>query len=186
MGMSSETHSGTILSNTGPGSAPAKLIIMETEAGARTLSGAAQTIQSARSTDEICNAGDLIKYLNIFIQVAPRDVAPTADRNGWLEWAMVTKREADVDIPSSQTGVSTLATIATRMYRNECVYTGFIPVGAQQANGQSISIKIPKPKQKIKIGDTFVLFTYFRGSSAADVSTDTLRLLTSYMYKCYH
>ncbi len=185
-GKSFETHADSFLANVGSGSTVGKFIITETEVGARSTTGSPQSVQSFRSTDETCNVGDFIKYINVKIQCAPRDVTPANDRNGWIEWAIVGKREADADIPNTQIGNLTVATIAKQMYKNECIFTGSFPMGATQANQETIQVRIPKPKVMLKTGDTFVLFTYFRSSNSANVATNTMRLINSYMYKCYH
>ncbi len=181
---SSEHHSGTFVSNVGPGKLVGEFEILETEGGLRTTTGASQTIQDSRSTAEVCNVGDLVKYVNLFIQCTPR---VTADKNmGWLEWAFVCVKESEVSIPNTQIGVETLGVIAKRMYRNECIFTGFIPLGTSQANGQSISIKIPKTKSTLRMGDEWRLYTYFRSSNSAAVTDDDVRLIESFFYTCYH
>ncbi len=164
---------------------PGKYVIAETEGGARSLSGAATQIQGNRTTDERCNVGDLIKYVNIQIEVAGR-VIDDANQNSWLEWAFVCKREADADIPITQVGTQTLGDIATNMYRNECIYTGMIPIGINQGNGQNLMIKLPKTKQYLRLGDTFVIFTYIRSSNSVAASTTSHRLIQSFNFKCYH
>ncbi len=176
-------HASTMLVNIGSASVPTKFVIAETEGGARSVSGAPKSVQSFRSTDETCQVGDCIKYVNVIFQASPR-LDQIAD-SGWIEWAIVGKREADVDIPIGQTGVQTLGVIANQMYRNEVIYTGVFPVGKAQANSQSVMVKIPKTKQWLHIGDTIVVFAYFRSNLSTDVSTDRVRLVMSYIYKSY-
>lgn len=177
-------HAGTIIANIGSGSTVGKLIMVETEVGARTTTGGAQSTKSFSSTDETCNIGDLIKYINVNMQIAPR-VSGGTDANGWLEFAVVAKREADADVPNTQIGNLTLGNIAKNMYRNECIWTGFIPCGDSMPNGVQLHIKVPKAKQYLKIGDTIVLFYYWRSNLSTSVLTDSNRFIGSYMYKAY-
>lgn len=176
-------HSGTLLDNVGSGSVPTKFVTIETEVGPRSTTGAPKSVQSFRSTDEICQIGDCIKYVNLFIQVAPRTA--TANDVGWLEWAYVCQRENDADIPITQVGNQTLGVIAKQMYRNECVYTGNIPIGSAQANKLDIQLKIPKPKTFLHIGDEYNLYVYYRSTNSADVQTDNIRVILSYFYTSY-
>ncbi len=185
--LSSVQHSGSQIDNTGSGSVPETLEFMETQGGARTTSGSEQNITNLRTTGETCNVGDIVKYVNLFIQAGGRDGIETdADRVGWLEYAIVLKRSADASIPITQLGVDTLGTVATRMYVNECIWTGNFPVGVAQPNSVSLQIKIPKTKQKIHLGDVWVLNMFFRSTSSTSTSTAAVRLWSSYMYKSYN
>ncbi len=179
-------HSGTFVQNVGNGSAPDQFEIMETEAGLRTTTGAPQTIKDSASTQEVCNIGDIIKYINLFIQICPRpDIGVLANQLGWLEWALVMVKESEADVPITQLGTQTLGNVCTNMFRNECIFTGCIPTGSRQGNYQAIKIKVPKFKQKIRFGDEWRLITSFRSSTSVDVTTDTNRLIKSFMYKSY-
>ncbi len=176
-------HSGTLLGNTGCASVPEAFVICKTSGGPRSTTGAPQTIQSLASTDDDCRTGDLIKYVNIHLQAAGRDTV--AADNGWMEYAVVTRREADPVIPTTRTGVQTLGDIATNMFRNECLWTGFFPVGRRMPNGVNLSIKIPKPKQFLKLGDTITFFFMFRSQLSTCVETDNIRFIASFNYKAY-
>ncbi len=176
-------HAGTLLANIGNASVPTKFVICETEGGARSTTGAAKSVQGSRSTEETCQVGDIIKYINIFFQIGPRTAA--IPESGWLEWCVVCKREADADIPTGQTGVFTLPVIAQNMYRNEVVFTGVIPVSNTQPNAQTVMLKIQKAKVRLNLGDTIVIFAYFRSVVSTDVQTDSNRLVMSYIYKSY-
>ncbi len=180
-------HSDSIIANTGQGSAPATFVVSRTDVGARTLTGATQNIQAEGATDEKCQVGDLIKYVNLFIQHCPRpNVGSTSNRTGWLEWAFVCVKESEAPVLATLMGTQTLGDVCTKMYRNECIYTGVSPCGEQQSAYLAITIKIPKFKQYLRIGDQWRFITFWRSSSSTDVTTDTHRLMKSYMYKSYN
>ncbi len=179
-------HGDTQILNAGGGSNPSTFPIMETEAGVRTTTGATQTIQDSASTGEVCRTGDIIKYVNLFLQAAPRATATTPTENpGWLEWAFVCVRENENVVPITTTGTQTLGIICRNMFRNECLLTGNLAVGLNQANSVAIQIKIPKTKQKIKIGDEWRFITWFRSWSSTNTDTNNVRVIKSFMYKAY-
>ncbi len=181
-GKSGVKHAGTNLVNSGSGSVPTKFIIIESAAGDRTEGS--QTIQQDATTDERCRTGDLIKFVNIHIQCASR-VGNEDERMGWLEYACVWKRGAESDLSITQLGVQTLGETATNLYRNDCIWTGFVPIGLTQPNGVSLALKMPKSKQFLKLGEEFVLFTYFRSQNSASVATTSIRQVNSFNYKAY-
>ncbi len=185
-GRSSISHADTKLLNSGSGSIPDQFEILETEAGTRTLTGGTQTITDSRSTGEVVNIGDIVKYVNLFIEFGPRpNITPNEDRLGWLEWALVMVKESEADVPITDIGIQTLGTICKNMFRNECIFTGAIPGGQNQCNYQAISIKVPKFKQKITFGDEWRFITYFRAVSSTATGTDNVRIVKSFMYKGY-
>ncbi len=177
-------HAGTLLSNIGHGSVPTEFEVLETEAGTRTLTGASQTITDSRSTAEVVNIGDIVKYINLFIQISSRS-SIDEDRQGWLEWAFVCVKESEASIPITNLGVDTLGVCANRMYRNECIYTGNIPCGMAVPNSLDIKIKIPKSKQIIRFGDEWRFYVFWRSNNSADMSTIDMRCVQSFMYKAY-
>lgn len=186
MGKVGIQHADTKLINHGGGSIPDTFEIMETEAGLRTVTGATQTIQDSASTGEVCRTGDTIKYVNLFLQTVPRPGSGAdADSLGWLEWAFCMVKESEVTVPITSVGTQTLGVICTNMFRNECIFTGAMPIGLKQANNISIKIKVPKFKQKIRIGDEWRFITWWRSSNSADVSTTAMRTVKSFMYKAY-
>ncbi len=179
-------HADTKLLNSGSGSVPDTFEIMETEGGIRSLTGATQTIQDSASTGEVCRVGDIIKYVNLFIETGPRNNQGVAqDRNGWLEWAFVCVKESETTVPITTIGTQTLGVICTNMFRNECIYTGCIPHGVDIPNYAEIKIKIPKFKQKIRLGDEWRFITYFRATSSTASGTVETRQVKSFMYKTY-
>ncbi len=181
------THADTNITNAGSAQLPGKFNILETEGGARPTSGAEKTITDSRTTGEVCNVGDIIKYVNLFIQCGPRSTATDADeRTGWLEWAFCCLHESDLAVTASQTGVLTLGNICKNMYLGECILTGIFPVGNAQCNNVAISIKIPKHKQKIDLGTEWRLITYFRSVKTTAIDSDSVRLIKSFMYKGYN
>ncbi len=144
------------------------------------------TIQSSSSTDDDCRTGDTVKYTNLHVEVGPRqDQGSTSDRTGWLEWALVLVRENETEVPSTRLGVQTLGDICTNMYRGECIYTGSIPVGNSQPAVGEITLKIPKRKIKIKLGDEWRFLAFFRAVSSTSTSTVAVRLIRSYNHIVY-
>ncbi len=181
-------HSDSLTSNVGGATAPAAMVVLDTETGARTVTGSTQTIQVGMGTNEEVNTGSVVKYVNLFLQVATRPASATTenDANGWLEWAFVMVKETETAVPITNLGTQTLADVCTKMYRNECIYTGAIPVGHQQPNYVEIKIKVPRFKQRIFIGDQWRFVTFFRDTNTTSVETDSQRLIKSFMYKSYN
>jgi len=176
-------HSGTFIDNVGPASTPASFEVLKTGGGPRSTDGAPQTIQSFSSTDEDCKTGDVVKFINLHIQVGPRVASTQDQRTGWIEWALICVRENETQMPITRTGVQTIGDIATNMYRAECIYSGNVPTGANQAVNQEISLKIPPKKQAIKLGDEWRFITYFRSVETTGTGTTNVRLVKSYNYK---
>lgn len=179
------THSATLISNTGPGSAPAHMRVIETEGGARTQTGVTQNFAASRDTDEKCNIGDVIKFINLFIQCGPRTGAGSL-KTGWLEWAVIIGKEAEVVIPITQLGVQTLGVTAIRMFPQQCLLTGAMPVGEFGPNYQAIQIKLPKKANFLRMGDKLDFVTYFRTVNSVETGVDNVRLIKSFIYQCYY
>ncbi len=174
------------MANVGQGTTAQTFPILETEAGTRTTTGATQTIKDSASTGEVCEVGDIVKYVTLYLQAAGRQsVANPFNINGWIEWAFVCVKESETAVPNTQLGVQTLADVCMKMFRNECIYTGAVPIGEAIPNYAEIKIKIPKLKQQIKLGDEWRFITSIRSNNSADVSTDRIRLIKSFSYKCY-
>ncbi len=178
-------HSRTNVQNTGAGTVDSSTVL-QTSGGARSTGGATTAITDDRTTGERVNVGDIVKYLNIFIQCSPRtDIDLESDRTGWLEYALVMVKQSEGVVPITNLGLQTLGDVTTKMFRNECIWTGNFPVGTNQPNSISLHIKVPKFKQKIRLGDDWRLVTYFRAFSSTSVSTVAVRLIASYIYKAY-
>ncbi len=184
-GKGHSTHSGTLVLTTGPASAPNHFRIVETQGGQVTADGTVQSYADERRTDETCNVGDLVKYINVFIETGPNRNTGVTQENGWLEWAVIAVKEQDIVIPITNLGTQTLGVIANRMYPTRCLLTGFIPVGLTQCNGAVISIKVPRKNQFLAFGDSIEVVTFFRTSNITSTATDTNRALVSYIYKAY-
>ncbi len=179
-------HSDTNILNTGGAAVPTKFVVLETSAGARTVTGATQTTKSQSGTDELCNIGDIVKYINLFAEAAQRfDASEDDDNRGWLEWAFMMVKENETEVPITQMGVQTLGDVCTKMYRNECIYTGMIPLGLNQPATLDIKIKVPRFKQKIRIGDEWRFVCYARDLKATSTNAVNVRLVRSFMYKSY-
>ncbi len=183
LGKTGVKHAGTLLANIGPATVvTTKQVIIESSGGAR--QEAVQEIQDAAFTDETCRSGDLIKYVNAHIQVSTRFPAST-DSQGWFEYAFVWKREGETDVTNGSLGTLTLGTVCTNLYRNDCIWTGFIPVHQDGSSGTEVKLKMPRSKQFLKLGEEFVLFVIYRSNNSASVSTDLMRVVLSYNYKAY-
>ncbi len=94
-------------------------------------------------------------------------------------------KESETTTPITNMGVQTLGNVATNMFRNECIFTGCIPVGLAIPNYTEIKIKVPKFKQKLRIGDQWRLLVFYRSQNSASVSTTSMRVVMSCMYKSY-
>ncbi len=176
----------TNLTNIGAGSAPGSFNVLETQGGARTLTGGTQVIKSSADTGEVCNVGDMVKYVTLFIEVGPRThQGSLVDRIGWLEWAFVCVKESETAVPITDMGIQTLGSVCNHMFRNECIYTGMVPVGTTQPVTQEIHLKIPQTKSKITLGDEWRFITSFRSVLSTSTSTVSIRLVKSFQYKCY-
>ncbi len=178
-------HSVTSVGNTGA-AAVESFSFLETDVGARTVAGAVQNIKGKATTGDIINVGDIVKYVNLFIECGSRPtIEDPDDRTGWCEYAVVMVKELETAVPTTNLGTSTLGDVCTKMFRNECMWTGAFPIGLAQPNSTAITIKVPKFKQKLRIGDEWRLLLHFRAVDAASVSTTAIRFIMSAMYKSY-
>ncbi len=177
-------HSSTLIGNIGSGSIPTTFVIYATDIGNRSSTGGVQTIKDSATTGLECNVGDIIKYVNICIETAPRFL-DNANNGGWLEWALVFQKEQLELMGLTNLGTQTLGDTATKQFRNNVLLTGCFPIGINQGNSQDLKIKIPPTFQKLKLGGNLILFSYFRSVSSTDVRTDSHRHLTSAIFKCY-
>ncbi len=185
-GLGFEKHSGTKVHTIGPGTVViANHIIRDTEVGDRTPAGNNDTITLGRSLSEECNVGDKCKFVNIHIQTGPRTI--TADTNvGWMEWAFCCHKGDDAPPVNTNLGTQTLGDVCTKYLRQECVYTGAIPIGKEQTAVAEISLKIPKNKVRLTVGDLWILYLFGRTVSATESGTNNFRVITSFNYKNYH
>ncbi len=183
MGKQGIKKAGSFIANSGPASAPTTFEVLVTEGGARPTSGLETTITEGRTTGETVNVGDIVKYINLVMEVMPR--LENLKNIGFLEWAFVCHKEIDPDPPITNVGTLTLGTICMNMFRGDCIYTGCIPVGIQTPNCQFVSLKIPKNHTSIKLGDQWHLYTYFRTASSVETGTTEIRQVLSFNYKAY-
>ncbi len=181
-----EKHSDTKVHIIGPGTAAVPFeIIRDTEQGARSEAGNTDTIQLGRGNNEECNQGDIVKFVNLIIQIAPRGSA-AAQKVGWIEWAFCIMKESDLAPVKTNLGTNTLGDVMIKYLRNQCIMTGVIPVGQYSSSVQNISLKIPKAWQMLKTGDVWKVFLNARTSDATATGTDNWMVLTSFIYKNYH
>ncbi len=181
-------HAGTLVDNTGAGTGSFfAMQALNVEAGLRTTSGGVQTTKDNANTEELCNIGDIVKYINFCIQACPRGANPTNDNDNcaWLEWAVVYQEERNIAPTVANIGVLTLGAICSHFYRENCLMTGCFPIGTKQAMSTDLHIKVPQKWIRAKIGWVCTLFCYIRTSDSTDVRTDSHRLVASYHYKCY-
>ncbi len=186
LGKATEKHSGTKIHVIGPGTvAVANHIIRDTEVGDRTPAGNNDTITLGRSLEEECNVGDQCAYINIHLQCANR--SSTNDQNtGWIEWAVALHKGDDAPPINTNLGVSTLGDVVTKYLRQECLFTGAIPVGLNQPAVGEIKLKIPKNKQKLRVGDQWVIYFYARNITSTETATDTFLVISSFNYINHH
>ncbi len=178
-------HSATSVGNTGANTVES-FSFCETAGGARSLGGATTTITAQRTTGDECNVGDVIKYVNLFLQAAGRtDTDLDKDRVGWMEYAVVMVKESEAPVLITNLGLETLGDVCTKMFRNECIWTGMFPVGKDQPNMISLQIKVPKFKQKLRLGDEWRFIFHFRSFDAGSTSSIAVRFIASTIYKAY-
>ncbi len=175
-------HAHTYIRVTGPATVPTENVIIESEAGPRTE--ASQAIQDSANTAETCRTGDLVKFVNVHIQTATRSSTEEVDI-GWLEYAFVWKKEAQAAPTITNIGTLTLGTVCTNLYRNDCIWTGFVPVFLNGANGVNLQLKMPRAKQYLKVGEEFVCYIYYRTQSSTETGTDNNKAIVSFNYKAY-
>lgn len=179
-------HSDTGITIHGSGSAPSELVLMNTDVGARTTTGGTQNIQDTATTDNTVTVGSIIKYVNLILCTASRPVETTTDNSiGWLEYAIVCVKETETSMPITLVGTNTLMDLAQKMYRNECIWTGAMPVSNTVPNQNNLVIKIPKHKQKITVGDEWRLYFYYRDTLATEAGTITHKTVNTVMFKSY-
>ncbi len=180
-------HSSALVGNQGQGGAIFDHIIFDTTVGIRNVSGASQTIKDTATTENECNVGDIIKYVNICLQCSPRGANPTNDNDnaGWLEWAVIYSKERTTNITSANLGVATMGVVCSHSLREDCLMTGCFPIGTKQAMAQDLHIKIPQRMCRLKIGSILRILCHIRTSSSTDVRTDSHRLMVSSHFKCY-
>lgn len=182
-------HATTLVDNTGSGVGSFfDMVIYKTNVGDRAISGGVKTIQDQSNTEEICQVGDIIKYVNICLQASPRGVTPTDDLDnaGWLEWAVVFSEESTLDVTTANIGVLTLGVCCSHFYRENCIMTGCFPIGTKQAMAQDIKIKLPKKCTRLRMGYKLRIYCYVRTSKSTDTRTDSHRLIASAHFKSYN
>lgn len=185
MPKSKEKHSGTKVHLIGPGTVlVANHILRDTEVGARDPAGGNDTIQLGRSYEAECNVGDVCRYINVMLQCGPTVNANTSA--GWIEYAFVTKREADADPVNTNLGTQTLQNVCTTYFRNECFHTGAVPIGQAQCATANILLKIPKAKQVLRAGEQIVLYLYARTPNSVETATQTFKVYSTFIYSNHH
>lgn len=165
------------------------MTLVRTNVGDRISSGTITVLKDEMNSGNKCMVGDIVKYINICVQVAPRWVtggAPVADDNGWLEFGIVKIKEGHVAPSTTNLGTKTLGDILTTDYRGDCIHTGCLPIGAQQGTSIDLKIKLPKVWCKLQWGSKLLLYFHYRSSGATDVRSDSMRVITSFLFKSYN
>ncbi len=183
MGKEAIKKSTTLLDNIGSGSAIyTHELVSVTD---RTAGGTIITIRDSQDTATKANVGDVLKYVNITIQAANRDTNVEPGDSGWLEWGISMFKESTPTFNTSQFGTQTLGDSLTKAQRGNVLLTGVIPVGSIQPITQNIKIKIPANRVKLQLGSNLILYCYFRSTDSTDIRTDSVRIVTSALYKLY-
>jgi len=169
----------------GNGSDVQEFGIISTSTGDRSLDGGTQTTRENANTGGRVQISDIVKYVNLEIKSVVTEDGETAFTNGFIEWAVVWRNEVSIPIPSTNIGTLTLATIATRMFRGDCLMTGSYPMAHTLPNIQNVVIKLPKKAIKQKIGNELTLYFMFRDGNTTDLQTTTIKTITSSMFKVY-
>ncbi len=183
--MSYEKHSDSLVSVIGPGTVVIpSMLIRDSEVGDRSPDGNTDTIQLGRGNNEECNVGDLCKFINIHIQAGPKADASTSA--GWIEWAFCIMKGSDAEPTKTNLGTNTLGDIMTKYLRNQCIFTGAIPIGFTQPASVTILLKIPKRWIRLVQGDVWRLFFMPRTVSTTETGTNNYHVVTSFNYKNYH
>ncbi len=188
MGKGKIMHTETDLGNTGNGVSTIETsTLVDCQAGARTTTGAAKSITQNRGTDELCNLGDIIKYINIHMEVGPRStIGNVDDRTGWYEYAIVLEKEDFVVMPTTNIGTQNLGVMCLRQYPGDCIWTGQFPIGSAQPNSVDLHLKIPSTHNMLKDGDKWILMTFFRSVSSTSTETAAVRFIHSWSFKAYN
>ncbi len=181
-------HTDTAILTIGGASTPSEVVLLETDAGARTVDGSTQNIIANQTTDNTVTVGCTVKYINFIIECASRPAETSGTSNdgvGWVEWAIVMVKESETTLPITNVGANGLGDVATKMYRNECIYTGCIPCSRSNPNCQNITIKVPKFKQVIRLGDEWRLYVIYRDVLVTSTATDSARVNIFTHFKSY-
>ena len=188
MGKVATKHSSTIVNVTGQGSVAAgALTIYQVDAGQRDVFGATIVTKSEADTDNKLNIGDIVKYVNICLQVGNRNVDNMQEDNdnGWIEYGIVWQNQTILSPASTNSGLHTLGDILVKQFRGDVIWTGCLPVGLQQPTALDLKIKLPKKASKLVIGSSLTLFWRFRSVNSTDLRTDSCKVIASCMYKSY-
>jgi len=185
MGKDPIKKSATLIDNVGPSSGITTFILIANTAS-RSLDGSAITVRDQQDTGTKANIGDIIKYINIRIQAGAREsVASEDDTSGWLEWGVVKQKETFIAPLVTNLGIQTLGDTLVKQFRGDVLLNGALPVGGDIPNVADIQIKVPKIFNKMQLGSSMTLFTYFRSVNSASTATDLINLTLSTQYKLY-
>jgi len=187
MGKDPIKQAHSLVSLVGNGSNVTEFLLYETRTGDRSVDGSAQSTKLGGSTSQVVEISNIIKYINIIIQGAITEAGQTMqdDTQGWVEWAVTWREQSSQQIPSTNLGTETLGVLASRIFRGNCLMSGQFPVSVNLPNVEKILIKLPKKMVKIKIGDEMILQLHFRSSNSTDLTTDTVKIISSAHFKVY-
>ena len=146
MGKDAIKKSGTLIANIGQGTLGVHShVIIDTNIGQRDSTGITRNILQQQTTDNECNLGNIIKYVNLCIEIGPRtDAGQEDNNNGWLEYGIVKYKETFIAPETNSLGTNTLGDNLTKNFRGDVLWTGCLPCGSQQPNAVDLRLKIPK------------------------------------------
>lgn len=129
----------------------------------------------------------IIKYMNIRLQSAIRDVSPSAPC--WVEYAVICfeNQQAIPTIDSKITagiGTNTLGEMCKNLYRGHCIWSGAFGVSAELPQVLDLKIKVPDKFCKVKVGQYMMFIWTARTANVTDTTT-TVRSMYSHSYKAY-
>jgi len=175
--------SRTQLTNIGNGDAIANHVILVTDAGDRVAG--TSVIKDTANNNNICNVGDTVKYVNFCLQAGARDVTPEDEAQGWIEYGLVLQTEAEVVPTNATLGTQVLQDLLSKLFRNNCIFTGCFPIGGDQPFTTDLKFKIPSKYTTIRQGANWHVYTAFRSVQSTSMVVDPVRLVTSHIYQCY-
>ncbi len=151
------------------------------------ITSTAHALEGADFKNE-CSPNSIIKYINLTIQAAIK--TDNAEfRPGWIEYALIHFENENVTPPipsaiSTGLGTETLPNLVKTWYRGHAVWTGSVPISAENPVALPLSIKIPNKWCKNARGTFWKLWVIYRSSKGTDTVTE-IKSINSAQYKCY-
>jgi len=148
--------------------------------------GLGDVFENADTADK-CAPNSIVKYVNIRLQTAIRDVAPEAP--SFQEYALVVFEELQgaptVDaIIVAGLGTQTLGDLCVNLYRGNCIWNGAYAVSREVPGVLDLKIRIPDKFCKQKRGMYLSLLKAVHTADVTDTTTD-VRTFFSFQFKTY-